>query len=217
MRILILGPTGRLGRILVDEALKRGHQVNVLVSHEYRLKTDPKLLKVFEGTPLNQFIVADAMKECDAVISALNISRTSDFPWAALRTSREFMSLSLKNILKAMAGTGVKRIVITTAWGVAETKKDIPFWFRWLIDHSNIRYPYIDHERQEELLKASDTNWTIVRPVGLTNSEKIKAIRVTLGNKPKPGLQISRLNTAKFMLHVLEQDLYLKQFPVISE
>ena len=116
-----------------------------------------------------------------------------------------------------MAGTGVKRIVITTAWGVAETKKDIPFWFRWLIDHSNIRYPYIDHERQEELLKASDTNWTIVRPVGLTNSEKIKAIRVTLGNKPKPGLQISRLNTAKFMLHVLEQDLYLKQFPVISE
>ncbi len=217
MRILILGPTGRLGRILVDEALKRGHQVNVLVSHEYRLKTDPKLLRVFEGTPLNQYIVADAINECDAVLSALNISRTSDFPWAALRTSREFMSQSLKNIISAMAGSGVKRIIITTAWGVSETKKDLPFWFRWLIDHSNIRYPYIDHERQEELLKATDADWTIVRPVGLTNSLMEKTIQVSLGNRPKPKLQISRLNTARFMLDVLEQNLYVRQFPVISE
>jgi len=217
MRILILGPTGRLGRILVDEALKRGHQVNVLVSHEYRLKTSPSLLKVFEGTPLNQYTVAEAMQGCDAVMSALNISRTSDFPWASLRTGREFMSISLKNILGAMEITKVKRIIITTAWGVAETRKDIPFWFRWLIEHSNIRYPYLDHERQEELIKLSDTAWTVVRPVGLTNSLADKPIRVTLENKPKPRLQISRSNTAGFMLDVLEQDLYVHQFPVISE
>jgi putative NADH-flavin reductase len=217
MHILILGPTGRLGRLLVEEALRRGHQVSVVVSHEYRLKADPKLLDVHEGTPLNKYTVAEAMKGCDAILSALNISRTSDFPWADLRTSVDFLSLSMKNILEAASELQVKRIIITTAWGVAETRKDIPWWFRWLIDHSNIYYPYADHERQEELLKESDMDWTIIRPVGLTDSIKEKETMVTLNNQPKPSLTISRLNVARFMLDVLEQDLYTRQFPVISE
>ncbi len=217
MHILILGPTGRLGRLLVDEALSRGHQVSVVVSHEYRLKTDPKLLDVHEGTPLNKYTVSEAMKGCDAILSALNISRTSDYPWADLRTSADFLSLSMKNILEAAAENHIKRIVITTAWGVAETRGDIPFWFRWLIDHSNIKYPYFDHERQEEMLKVSDLEWTVVRPVGLTDSHKSKEIKVTLDNQPKPSLAISRLNVARFMLDVLEQNLYINQFPVVSE
>jgi putative NADH-flavin reductase len=217
MHILILGPTGRLGRLLVEEALRRGHQVSVVVSHEYRLKTDPKLLEVHEGTPLNKYTVAEAMKGCDAILSALNISRTSDFPWADLRTSVDFLSLSMKNIMEAAAELHLKRIIITTAWGVAETRRDIPWWFRWLIDHSNIQYPYADHERQELLLKDSDMDWTIVRPVGLKDSTKDEHIQVTLNNQPKPSLTISRLNVAHFMLDVLEQDLYVKQFPVISK
>ena len=217
MHILILGPTGRLGRLLVDEALSRGHQVSVVVSHEYRLKTNPKLLDVHEGTPLNKYTVSEAMKGCDAILSALNISRTSDYPWAALRTSVDFLSLSMKNILEAAAENRIKRLIITTAWGVAETRGDIPFWFRWLIDNSNIKYPYTDHERQEGLLKASDLEWTVVRPVGLTDSHKNKEIKVSLDNQPRPSLTISRLNVARFMLDVLEQNLYVKQFPVISE
>jgi len=157
------------------------------------------------------------MKGCDAILSALNISRTSDYPWADLRTSADFLSLSMKNILEAAAENHIKRIVITTAWGVAETRGDIPFWFRWLIDHSNIKYPYFDHERQEEMLKVSDLEWTVVRPVGLTDSHKSKEIKVTLDNQPKPSLAISRLNVARFMLDALEQNLYINQFPVVSE
>lgn len=217
MHILILGPTGRLGRLLVEEALRRGHQVSVVVSHEYRLKTDPKLLNVYEGTPLNKYTLAQAMKGCDAILSALNISRTSDFPWADLRTSVDFLSLSMKNVLEASAENHVKRIIISTAWGVAETRDDIPWWFRWLIDHSNIRYPYADHERQAKLLKASDMDWTIVRPVWLTDSPKDEGIKVTLNNEPKPSLTISRINVARFMLNVLEQELYIRELPVISK
>jgi putative NADH-flavin reductase len=217
MHILILGPTGRTGRLLVDEALKRGHKVSVVVSHEYRLKTDPKLLTVHEGTPLNKYTLSTAMKGCDAILSTLNISRTSDFPWASLRTGEEFLSLSMKNIIEAAAEQNIKRIIITTAWGVGETRKDIPFWFRFLIDHSNIRYPYLDHERQENMLIKSDMNYTIVRPAALTDSKENKPIKVSIDNSPKPSLTISRMNTASFMLDVLEQDLYHRQCPVISE
>lgn len=217
MHILILGPTGRTGRLLVNEALKRGHKVSVVVSHAYRLKTDPQLLVVHEGTPLNKYTLAEAMQGCDAVLSALNISRTSDFPWAALRTGQDFLSLCMKNIIEAATEQHIDRIIITTAWGVAETRKDIPFWFRWLIDHSNIKYAYTDHEKAELMLQRSGMNYTIVRPVGLTNAQHEKPVQVSLNNSPKPTLKISRQNVAAFMLDVLEKDLYNRQCPVVSE
>jgi len=216
MHILVLGPTGRTGRLVVDEALKRGHKVSVVVSHEYRLKTDPKLLDVHEGTTLNKYTLAEAMKGCDAIISTLNISRTSDFPWADLRTSEDFLSVSMKNILEAAAEQHVRRIIITTAWGVGDSWKDIPFWFRWLVNQSNIQYAYYDHERQEELLVNSDTDWTIVRPTWLTDSLKEKKVIISLNNKPRPALTISRLNVARVLLDILEKGLYIKEFPAIS-
>ena len=217
MHILILGSTGRVGRILLAEALQLGYKVNVIVSHKGVLKIESELLTIFEGTPLNKFTLADAMRGCDAVLSTLNISRVSDFPWSKLRTSKDFLSMSMKYMLEKADVLKNKRIIVVTAWGVAETRKDIPSWFRWLIDNSNIRYPYIDHERQELLLKQSKTNWTIVRPVGLTNSTKEREIQVTLNSAPKPSLMISRTNVALFMLDVLKDDLYNRQCPVISE
>ncbi len=217
MHVLILGATGRTGRILLNEALKRGHRVSVLVGHRSNLQVSLDLIDAHEGTPLNKFTLAETMKGCEAILSTLNISRVSDFPWSKLRTSKDFLSSSMKKVIEIADEQHINRIIITTAWGVAETKKDIPFWFRWLIDKSNIRFPYLDHERQEDLLKQSGMNWTIVRPVGLTDSEKEKEVQVTLNNSPKPSLTISRRNVALFMLDVLEKNLYNRECPVISE
>lgn len=216
MRILILGSTGRTGRILLSEALTRGHQVTVLISHKGALRIKPELVDVYEGTPLNKFTLADAMQGCDAVLSSLNISRVSDFPWSRLRTSKDFLSASMRHILEAADENKVKRIIVTTAWGVAETRKDIPFWFSWLIKNSNIRYPYYDHERQEQILKSSGMDWTIVRPVGLTDSMRDRVVKVSLNNQPRPSLTISRRNVALFMLDTLEKNLYIRECPVIS-
>ncbi len=217
MHILILGATGRTGRLLVKEALKRGHQVSVVVGHKSSLKSNAELVDVHEGTPLNTYTLANAMRGCEAILSTLNISRISDFPWSKLRTSKDFLSSSMQNVLTTAKEQNINRIIVTTAWGVAETRKDIPFWFRWLVDNSNIKYAYRDHERQEELLQKSGTKWTIVRPVGLTDSDRERKVKVTLFNSRKPSLTISRQNVANFMMDVLEKDLYIRECPVISE
>lgn len=202
---------------MLSEALGRGHQVTVLVSHKGTLKIKSESIKVFEGTPLNKFTLSDAMHGCDAILSTLNISRVSDFPWSKLRTSKDFLSVSMKHIIDAATENDVKRIVVTTAWGVAETQKDIPFWFRWLIKNSNIRHAYYDHDRQEQILKSSDMDWTIVRPVGLTDSATIRDVKVSLNNQPWPSFTISRHNVALFMLDALEKNLYIRECPVISK
>lgn len=217
MKILILGGTGRTGAFLVDEALKQGYTINILLRDKSKWQHNSTAITLFEGTPTDKAALQQAMQGCEAILSTLNISRTSDFPWAPLRTATDFLSASMKNIIELAGELQINRLIITTAWGVNKTKKDVPGWFRWVIDHSNVAYPYRDHELQETLLQQSALNFTVVRPVGLTNSLNNKLVQATINNQPKPHLTVSRQNVARFMMKVLQQDLYLRQFVTVSE
>ncbi len=226
MRILILGGSGRTGRLLVEEALTRGHQVNALVRDMTKFKAGintfqkpgiVKNLNIFEGTPAEPKSIETAIGSCEAVLSVLNISRHSDFPWSSLRTPADFLSSTLTTIIDQCYKNKIQRIILTTAWGVNETRQHIPGWFRWIIDHSNVGTAYRDHERQEILLRASALDYTAVRPVGLTNSNNKKQVIVSLDNKPEPRLMISRRNLARFMMDTLEKNQYIRQEPVVFE
>ena len=216
MKFLLLGATGRTGKHILDLALHRGHVVQALVRKKSKLNISHPSLVLTEGDPLDKASLIYSMKSCEAIVSALNISRVTDWPWSKLRTPKNLLSSVTKNIIELAPQHGISRCVFISAWGVAETRSDIPGWFRWFIDHSNIRYPYLDHERSEELLQQSSLNYTAVRPAGLINSKKEREIIVSLNHAPKPKLIISRRNLARFVLEVLEKDLYLRQMPAVS-
>jgi nucleoside-diphosphate-sugar epimerase len=217
MNILLLGATGRTGRHLLRQSLDRGHTVHALVRDRSSVKITSENLLVYEGSPLDKVIMQQAMTGCEAILSALNISRYNDWPWARLRTPKDFLSSVMKNIIELAPQHHIQRIVFTSAWGVAETRKDIPGWFRWFIEHSNIRYPYEDHARQEELLRQTPLQWTAIRAVGLINRKRTKPVLVSFKKEPKPRITIGRRSLAAFMLDVLERNLYLRQMPVVSE
>jgi putative NADH-flavin reductase len=216
-KILILGSTGRTGKYLLAEALVKGFAVNVLVRDAKKITISSEKLRVFEGNPSNKEDLAKALQGCTHVLSALNISRNSDFPWAKLRTPKDFLEKTIQNLIDLSKTNPFENIMVISAWGVSETRKDIPFWFRWTIGFSNIKYGYLGHEQQEKLLQTSDLNYTIIRPVGLTNSDKPKPIIVTKDNVPKPNLLISRKNVANFMLDVLEKEAFFREVISISE
>ena len=217
MKILILGATGRTGKLILEEALSQGYKVNCLVRETAKIKENHKNLIILKGSPEQISDLENAIKDCKGIISALNISRKSDFPWSKLRTPPTFLSNVMQNIISLTNKNGLQRIVVCSAWGVAETEKEIPFWFNWFIKNSNIGVAYKDHERQENELKNSKLNWTIVRPTGLTNFKKDKKIIESYNNEPRPKLTISRKNVAKFMVNVLKRDELIGQAPVISE
>tara|TARA_R110002073_G_scaffold336006_1_gene529836 strand:+ start:62 stop:715 length:654 start_codon:yes stop_codon:yes gene_type:complete len=217
MKILILGATGRTGKLILEEALNQGYEVNCLVREPKKIKENHKNLKILKGSPEQISDLESAIKDCKAIISALNISRKSDFPWSKLRTPPTFLSSVMKNIISLTDKNGLERIVVCSAWGVAETEKEIPVWFGWFIKNSNIGIAYKDHERQENELRKSKLDWTIVRPTGLTNFKKEKKIIESYNNEPKPKLTISRKNVAKFMVNALKRKELIGQTPVISE
>ncbi len=216
MRILLLGGTGRTGKLALDIACKKGFEVNCLVRDELRVSRKDRNIKLFLGSPENQEILDQAMQGCNAIISALNVSRTSDFPWARLRTPKTFLSDTMKSLIPLAEKHSIKRIVVCSAWGVSDSREELPGWFRWFVDNSNIGAAYLDHERQENLLKASGLAWTIVRPSGLTNSKKEQKIIESYGNEPKPKLTISRRSVATYMVEALDNDALIRKMPVIS-
>ncbi|MEQ9427004.1 MAG: NAD(P)H-binding protein [Cyclobacteriaceae bacterium] len=215
-KLLLLGATGRTGRLVLQNALAKGHAVNCLARNSNRIKPQEGLT-IFEGNPINENDLNKALVGCETVISVLNISRKSDFPWSGLKTPKTYLSDVMEKLVSVAGEQGIKKVVICSAWGVAESKDDIPKWFKWFIDNSNISYAYKDHERQEQLLMASNLKWTIVRPVGLVNSKRQQLIRETFGNQPKPSLTISRQSVAIYMLDALKNDRLIGKKVVVSK
>ncbi|MEO1098743.1 MAG: NAD(P)H-binding protein [Bacteroidota bacterium] len=218
MRILILGATGRLGRLIVEKALAKGYRVNVLVRSAGKVpfETFYENLELFEGNPTNRANLNRAIEGCNHVISALNVSRKSDFPWSSLRAPATLLSDTMSHLVDIAFQHRIKKLVICSAWGVSTTRNDLPFWFKWLIEHSNIKPAYDDHERQERILQESDLKWTIVRPVGLTNGKNRQAILESLNNTPKPGLTINRNTVAEYMINAISNAKLDCTCPVIS-
>lgn len=218
MKILILGATGRTGILVLEEAIRNGYEANCLVrdSKKISVSNQKNRIHIIEGTPEELKDLQTAYKGCNTIIDTLNISRKSDFPWSKLRTPKDFLSRVMENIIQLKKNQSIERVIICSAWGVSDTKKDLPNWFKWFINNSNIGVVYRDHEKQEEILMNSDLAWTIVRPTGLTNSKKQELVLESYENHPKPKMTISRLSVAKYMVNALEDKSLIHKAPVIS-
>ncbi|WP_247232459.1 NAD(P)-dependent oxidoreductase [Telluribacter sp. SYSU D00476] len=216
LTIAVIGATGRTGLWIVKEALAGGHRVRAIVRNPAGWSLRHENLTVVEGSPNDEQVLRNAFIGCEAVLSALNISRTSEFPWSPLRSPSDLLSSTMKKVVALCEELQIRRLLVITAWGVHETKKDLPGWFRFFIDNSKLKIAYKDHERQEEVIDKSGLDWTIIRPVGLSNSEKDQEVKVVLDSASKPNLMISRRAVAQFMLECLTAGQYVKQKPVIS-
>lgn len=88
---------------------------------------------------------------------------------------------------------------------------------KYLIVPLLLRHAWADHESQENYIKESQLEWTIVRPTGLTDGGHTGSYQhgFTVDNK-KVTNKISRADTADFMLKQLADDTYLYKTPCIS-
>lgn len=215
-RILILGATGRTGRLAMDYALRHGYEVNALARDPARITNRSENLKVYEGTPEEMTYVMQAIDGCDAVVSTLNNNRTSDWPWAKQVSPPFFMTRCIKNCVEAMGPLGIKRIVVLSAAGANDSFPSSPLALRLLIRKTNLANVYEDHETSEMVLRDSGLHWTAVRAVGLSNSRSNKAVVESYNNVPRPSMMISRQMVAEYMINSLQDPSMVGKTPVIS-
>jgi putative NADH-flavin reductase len=211
MNILILGATGRTGRLFAQAAIAGNHKVTAIIRD--KIKATVPGVNYIEGSSTDVEMLSNVMTGIDAVIVSLNINRTSDSPFAKIVSPLTIISDSVKAVVTAMEKKGIKRIISISASGVGDSWKDMPLVGRWFIRSSNIWKAYLDHDRQEQALRQSELDWTIVRPVML-NDKDDDGYKAVIG-KPTRGY-ISRKGVARFILDALESGTYIKQVVTLN-
>ena len=202
MHVLVLGATGGVGRLVVEEALKRRHQVTALVRSPRKLGGLANRVRVVEGDALDASAVQKAVSGRDAVIYALgagNVRHTTLF------------SDSTRVLLTAMKQHRVRRLICVTGVGAGETKGHGGFLYDWILYPLFTKGIYADKDRQERLIRGSLTDWTIVRPAPFRTRRPPGALRAVTDADNITLRRISRVEVAEFLVDELEQKRCVRQ------
>jgi len=209
MRLLVIGASKGIGLETVRYALSRDHEVRAFARGAEGIALDDPRLEKVAGDALNAEDVAGALKGVDAVIMALGVPKTMK----GLGPTTLF-SDATRNLLPAMAAAGVKRLLVVTGFGAGDSKtrmstvEKIPF--KTLLGRA-----YADKDVQEELIKASNLDWTIARPGILTNRPASHAYEVLVTPEEWRNGLISRGDVAHFLVTAAEDGSHVGEAPVL--
>lgn len=207
MNILVFGASGRTGKHLITEGLKDGYRVTAFVRDISGLTIKNNNLILFQGSIINPKDVQEAMVGQDVVISVLG-NKTS----RALLRSTTVISDGVRNIISGMKRQSIKRLVFVSSFGI----NDEIFFPEKLFIRTVMKNIFSEIPKQEEFIKRSELDWTIVRPARLIDSKRTGKYRV--GDILPIGLfsKISRADVADFILESLRDSSFIHRTITIS-
>ena len=163
-RLLILGANGPTGRLVVRQALARGHRVAALTRHPEAFPIQHEDLEVIAGDATDAAVIDPAIAGADAIISVIGAKFT--------RKPVDVYSRSAALLVAAMSARGRGRLVVVTSAGVHASHQQQGLGQKaafTLMRRTLGSTVYDDMVRMEAIVSASALGWTIVRPPGLVD------------------------------------------------
>lgn len=206
MRVAVLGATGGTGRLVVDELVRRGHEVTALTRGAPPPGgTSP--VRWVEGDAGDAAAVGELVRGANAVVSALG-------PRMGDRTlHRDVTPL----VIAAMRDAGVSRFV-----GVSGAGVDVPG------DPKSARDRFLsalvrrfggeavrDKAVERALWAGSGLDWTLVRPPRLVDGPASGRVEHAASRSPRR-TQLSRADLAVFVADLVERSEYVRQAPLVA-
>ncbi|MFD8543306.1 NAD(P)-dependent oxidoreductase [Streptomyces sp. NPDC059649] len=205
MRITVFGANGPTGRLLTGQALAAGNEVAAVTRQPDSFPLHHDRLKVVGADVLDPVAVDAAVGEGEAVLSALGVP--------AGKEPISTYSRGVANIVAAMNRHRLRRLAVVSSSGV-----DPHPYSEGGIRFNRLLPPYVtrvlgktlydDMRRMEALVRASDLDWTIVRPSGLYHLPSVTDYTVVEGHAD--GRFTARVDLAASMLALLDNDRYLR-------
>ncbi len=205
MKVLVLGATGGSGRLIVRDALAKGHSVVALVRS--KAKADLPGVHMIEGDARDEGTLTRALNGCDAVVSSLGTGM--GFSEVSLLT------VATRALVTAMTRSGVRRLVCISALGVGDSKGHGGFVFDRLFQPLLLSRAYKDKDGQGSRIRGSSLDWVIVRPAMLTNDPARGRVRAVTDLTAVNGGKIARADVARFVVEQLTTDTWLRRTPVL--
>jgi putative NADH-flavin reductase len=195
MRIVIFGASGQTGRLLAGQALAAGHDVAAVTRRPAGFPFTHDRLAVIDADVHDGPAVGRTIEGADVVLSALGVPFT--------RKQITVYSDGARNIIAAMSGHGVKRLVVVSSSATephhhADGGLLLNRVLQPLVTATIGKTTYADMRRMENLVRGSDLEWTIMRPSGLFDAPGITAYQ--LHEEQAPGIFTSRADLAASLL-----------------
>ncbi len=193
--ILVVGATGATGIEIVKQGLARGYTITAAVRRPEAAAL-PTGARVVRGDVMDPASLRSAMAGQQAVLCSLG-SKLSRKPTTML-------SDGTRNLLTAMQEAAVQRLLCITGVGAGDSRGHGGFLYDKIIQPLLLNEVYKDKDRQEQVVRSSKAEWTLVRPGQLTNGPLTSSYRaltdltgITMG-------KISRADVAEFLWNALE-------------
>ena len=211
MNILVLGPNGAVGQIVLNDLLRSNHQVTALVRNLATLQTTHPNLTVLKGTPTDAGDLEKALVGQDAVVSTLGVRKNKK---TTVRTE------VARNLAAGMKKNGVRKLIWLDGAGVGSSKEFVErssFLFGRIIMPLFLNHMYADAAVADALIEKSGCDWVIVRPMSFTNKAKTGNVTVItdMSRPVRLRLRIARADVAAFLVEQVIKDDYVGQMPVI--
>jgi putative NADH-flavin reductase len=195
---------------LLRQGAALGHEITAFVRNPGSV-TGGERLRVVVGDARDGQAVALAVDAQDAVMSALGSRSLAD---------ATLLPESMTHILSAMREHSVRRMIVLGASGVwpgAEKRLSLAArMFLRVIQSTVLKKPFASQRRMQELVRMSDTEWTVVQPPRLLNQPGKGTWRVDAEALPAGGTTIARADVATFMLEQLSSDEWVGRSPFVA-
>jgi putative NADH-flavin reductase len=212
MKLTIFGATGGIGGQLLEQAAAAGHEITAVARDPRKVAPSRNGVRVVTADleAPEPGVLESAVAGADAVLSALGPR-----PMAKAGVAEH----GTQAIVRAMQATGVRRLIVVSAAPISTVpspSRPTPprrdpgegFFTRTVVTpvmKTLLRKRYADLARMEDGLRASELDWTILRPPRLTNQPLTGRYRTAFGRNLRGGNAISRADTAHAMLAALRQ------------
>ena len=165
MLVTVLGANGPTGRLLSKLLVYAGHQVRALTRHPDDGGLSGLDITVISGDATREADLRRAFKGAEAVVSVLGTPYSKD--------PVTLYSESARAVTTLMQEQGLRRLVVTSSAVLSTWRDPARSWLERTvllrIVDSMGRTLYDDMRRMEEIVTATDLDWTIMRPLGLAD------------------------------------------------
>lgn len=208
MRVLVFGGTQGVGRLFAERASANGHRITLFARDPPAVEAwRTPSMRVVKGDARDRASVVAAVPGHDAVLMSLGPTGRERF--------QRFIGPATAGIVEAMEASGVPRLLYMSALGVGDSRRDAPATFRWFVAPLLLRTTFADRADGEAIVRQSRLDWTIVRPLWLSNDEPTGRWHATTnGRKVRDG--IARSDVAAFLVEELPRRDHVRKAVAIE-
>lgn len=209
-KLLVMGASRGIGLETVKAALEAGHEVRAFARSADSITLNDAKLEKFSGDALDANDVKRALSDVETVIQVLGASIN---PQTLLHGTRLF-SDATRLLVDAMSAQGPQRLICVTGIGAGDSRDHLGALYRIAFTLS-LKRLYDDKDVQEQIVRNSGLDWTIVRPGILRDGRATGLYQVLETPQEWKVGPVRRADVALFLVDEAERGTYRGKTPAI--